>query len=47
MELDPVYVDVAVRRWQNLTGKTAVHAETGEAFPDDMHDIDDVKVATG
>jgi DNA modification methylase len=34
MELSPNYVDVAVRRWQNFTGKRAVHAETGAAFGD-------------
>ena len=32
MELSPQYVDVAVRRWQNFTGKRAVHAETGREF---------------
>lgn len=32
MELDPKYVDVAVRRWQNFTGKQAVHADTGKTF---------------
>ena len=32
IELDPLYVDVAIRRWQALTGKEAVHAGTGEAF---------------
>ena len=32
MELDPGYVDVAVRRWQRLTGDAAVHAETGQSF---------------
>lgn len=32
MELDPKYVDVIVRRWQNFTGKSAVHAVTGQAF---------------
>jgi DNA modification methylase len=32
MELDPRYVDVAVRRWSTLTGLTAFHAETGEPF---------------
>jgi len=35
MELSPQYVDVAVRRWQNFTGKQARHAETGAAFPED------------
>jgi DNA modification methylase len=32
MELSPNYVDVAVRRWQNFTGKQAVHADTGKTF---------------
>lgn len=32
MELSPAYVDVAVRRWQQYTGKSAVHAVTGQAF---------------
>lgn len=32
MELDPKYCDVIVKRWQEFTGKKAVHAETGEAF---------------
>jgi DNA modification methylase len=29
IELDPLYVDVAVRRWQKITGITARHAKTG------------------
>lgn len=32
MELDPKYCDVIVKRWQDYTGKKAVHADTGEAF---------------
>lgn len=32
-ELDPKFVDVAVRRWELLTGRRAVHAITGELFP--------------
>ena len=32
MELDPKYVDVIVKRWQDFTGKEAVHAETGKTF---------------
>jgi DNA modification methylase len=32
MELDPRYVDVAIRRWQKHTGDRAIHAETGEPF---------------
>jgi DNA modification methylase len=34
MELSPNYVDVAVRRWQQFTGKRAVHAATGKSFDD-------------
>lgn len=30
MELDPKYVDVIVTRWQDYTGKQAIHAETGK-----------------
>jgi len=32
MELSPQYVDVAVHRWQQYTGKQAIHAETGRTF---------------
>jgi DNA modification methylase len=32
VELDPLYVDVAIRRWQNATGRDAVLLETGEPF---------------
>ncbi len=32
MELDPKYVDVIVKRWQDFTGKQAIHAETGKPF---------------
>jgi DNA modification methylase len=32
MELDPAYVDVAIRRFQKLTGKTAIHAVTKRCF---------------
>ncbi|MGE0674229.1 MAG: site-specific DNA-methyltransferase [Methylibium sp.] len=32
LELDPRYVDVAIRRWQKHTGHDAVHAASGETF---------------
>jgi len=32
IELDPKYCDVIVRRWQEFTGQTATHEETGETF---------------
>lgn len=34
LELDPLYVDVAIRRWQRLTGDAAIHAESGRRFDD-------------
>lgn len=33
-ELDPAYVDTIIRRWQNLTGEAARHAESGRCFDD-------------
>ena len=33
MEISPLYVDVAVRRWQSFTGQRATHAVTGKPFP--------------
>jgi DNA modification methylase len=32
LEIDPVYVDVAARRWQAYTGKSAVLAGSGDTF---------------
>jgi DNA modification methylase len=32
MELDPRYVDVAIRRWQKHTGDHAIQAESGKSF---------------
>lgn len=32
IELDPIYVDTAVRRWQERFGKEAVLADTGQTF---------------
>jgi DNA modification methylase len=32
IELDPAYVDVAIRRWQALTGREAVLETSGESF---------------
>jgi DNA modification methylase len=33
MELFPAYVDVIVKRWQEFTGRKAIHADTGIEFP--------------
>jgi len=32
MELDPKYCDVIIKRWQDFTGKKAIHAETQKPF---------------
>jgi len=32
MELDPIYVDTIVRRWQRFACKSAVHQKTGRSF---------------
>jgi hypothetical protein len=32
MEIDPIYVDVAIRRWQAYSGDKAIHAVTGQPF---------------
>jgi 16S rRNA G966 N2-methylase RsmD len=38
MEIDPLYVDTAIRRWQRHTGGSAVHAATGIRFDDAAQD---------
>jgi DNA modification methylase len=32
MEIDPLYSDLSIARWQKLTGETAVHAATGLSY---------------
>jgi DNA modification methylase len=32
IEIDPSYVDTAIRRWESFTGLTAVHATSGRKF---------------
>jgi DNA modification methylase len=32
IEIDPLYVDVAIRRWQKHTGDDAVHTSTRKRF---------------
>ena len=32
IELDPIYIDTAIRRWQNLTGRDAVRLSDGRLF---------------
>jgi DNA modification methylase len=32
IEIDPLYVDVTIRRWQRFTGDRAIHVATGRSF---------------
>jgi DNA modification methylase len=32
LEIDPLYVDVSIRRWQSFSGKDAILAETGQTL---------------
>lgn len=32
LELDPLYVDTIIRRWQRQTKLDAVHLDTGKTF---------------
>ncbi len=32
MEIEPVYVEIAIRRWEDYTGEHAIHAEAGRTF---------------
>ena len=39
IELDPIYVDTAIKRWQRHTGDHAIHAVTGKRFDDLSNEI--------
>jgi DNA modification methylase len=43
IELDPLYVDTAVRRWQNLTGRDAVRLRDGKLFREIETDIENIE----
>jgi len=43
IELDPKYVDVIVRRWQDWTGKQATRQSDGMAF-DDLSGLGEIRV---
>jgi len=34
LDIDPLYVDLAIRRWRDLTGEEVVHAKCGRSFDD-------------
>jgi DNA modification methylase len=41
MEIDPVYVDVAIRRWQAISGLSAVHDKSGQSFEELEQKVED------
>lgn len=43
MEISPQYVDVIVKRWQDFTGKKAIHEQSGKSF----EELDNERTATG
>ena len=47
IELDPAYVDVCIRRWQELTGQVAVHADTQLAFDEVAASRGDLTIQEG
>lgn len=47
LEIDPLYVDVTIRRWQELTGKQAFNASTGEAWDDRAPQADEQRTGEG
>jgi len=44
IEIDPLYVDVTIRRWQARTGLTARHADTGQGFDDLEREAENAEV---
>ncbi|CAN5451968.1 DNA modification methylase [soil metagenome] len=40
VEIDPLYVDAAIRRWQAYTGDIAIHAVSGQSFDSIARDVD-------
>ena len=39
MELESIYVDTAIRRWQDLTGKAATHLESGKTYREMLEEV--------
>jgi DNA modification methylase len=39
IEIDPLYCDLAIRRWQTRTGQSAIHVESGASFADRKRNV--------
>lgn len=44
MDLDPAYVDLAIRRWERLSGESAILSTTGETFRQRLEELTDAEV---
>jgi len=38
IEIDPIFADLIIKRWQSFTGATAVHEPSGKSFDELVHD---------
>ena len=47
MEIDPVYCDLAIERWEKATGKSAVHVASGETFQEAVKAREEARADTG
>jgi DNA modification methylase len=45
LELDPAYVDTIIRRWQALTGDSAIHVGSGRRFDDLLREVEAANAA--
>ena len=45
MELDPIYADVAINRWQDYTGQDAIHEATGKTYNEPKNAVETKKCA--
>ena len=44
MEIDPLYADTIIRRWQKWTGEKALHAVSGKSFEERIAEVEDAHV---
>ena len=47
LEIDPLYIDVAIRRWQSFTKRDAILAATGQTFDEIAAEITDLSILGG
>jgi DNA modification methylase len=38
IEIDPIFADLIIKRWQSFTGASAVHEPSGKSFDELVHD---------